>query len=128
MDRDIKAQDNYLTKLNALLPSEVTALYLFLRTLEGDNRDLDIYLFGFAGIIGALLYFVAPQLLRVTDPITRVLYVLTFYLWVASIDISALVFHSNFPPLSFIVTGFTAIWTFGLPFIFDSLKSRQPAP
>ena len=125
MERDIKSQDNYLTKLNTLLPSEVTALYLFLRTLEGDDRNLDLYLFGFAGLIGIILYFLSPQLLRVSDSLTRGLYVITFYLWVASIDISTLVFHANWPPLSFIVTGFTAIWTFALPYIFDAIKGRE---
>jgi len=125
MERDIKPQDSYLTKLNTLLPSEVTALYLFLRTLEGDDRDLDKNLFGFAGAIGILLYFLSPQLLRVRDPVSRLLYVVTFYLWVASIDITVIVFHANWPPLSFLVTGITAIWTFSLPYIFDAIKSKQ---
>ena len=39
--RDLKAGDSYLNKLNALLPAEVTGLYLFIRTLAQDNRDLD---------------------------------------------------------------------------------------
>lgn len=125
MDRDIKPQDNYLTKLNTLLPSEVTALYLFLRTIEQDNRDLDPYLFGFAGAIGVLLYFLSPQLLRVSDPVSRLLYVATFYLWVASIDISTIVYHANWPPISFIITGVTAVWTFALPYIFDAIKGNR---
>jgi hypothetical protein len=122
MERDLKPEDNYLQKLNTLLPGEVTALYLFIRSLERDDRDLDLILGGFVILIGAVFFFVAPKLLNVKDPIARGLYVLTFFLWVASIEISSLVYWTNFKPTAFIVTGLTAIWTFTLPFVFDALK------
>jgi hypothetical protein len=58
-NRDLKPGDSYLNKLNALLPAEVTGLYLFIRTLAQNDRDLDYYLAGFAGLIAAAVYFLS---------------------------------------------------------------------
>ena len=68
--RDLKSADSYLNKLNALLPAEVTGLYLFIRTLAQNDRSLDFYLAGFALLIGVAVYFLSPQLLKITDKVT----------------------------------------------------------
>lgn len=120
--RDLAPGDSYLNKLNSLLPAEVTGLYLFIRTLAQDNRDLDYYLAGFAVLISVVAYFVSPQLLKVTDKVTRLLYSITFLLWVCSIEISTIELRTNWPPIVFLLTGFIAIWTFVLPYIFDMIK------
>ena len=124
-NRDLAPGDSYLNKLNSLLPAEVTGLYLFIRSLAQDNRDFDYYLAGFAVLISVIAYFVSPQLLKVTDKVTRFLYSITFLLWVCSIEISTIEFRTNWPPIVLLLTGFIAIWTFTLPYIFDMIK-RPP--
>jgi hypothetical protein len=124
--RDIGAGDDYLKKLNTLLPAEVTGLYLFVRSLASNNRELDPYLAFFVLIIAIVFYLVSSQLLKIANPLTRILYSITFVLWVCSIEVSIIEFKLGWPPVTFIIGASVAIWTFALPFIFDSLKSRQP--
>jgi hypothetical protein len=126
--RDINAGDDYLKKLNTLLPAEVTGLYLFVRSLANNDRNLDLYLAIFVLIIAVVFYLIAPQLLRITRPLTRLLYALTFVLWVCSIEITTIAFRLSWDPITFILTASVAIWTFALPFIFDSLKSPRQLP
>lgn len=123
-ERDIQSDDNYLKKLNTLLPGEITGLYLFIRSLAQDDRDLDCYLAGFAILIAILFYFIAPRLLKIDGFAVRLLYCVTFLLWVTSIEIWVIVFRLNWKPAAFILTGFIAIWTFALPHIFDLLRAR----
>jgi hypothetical protein len=123
-ERDVRSDDSYLKKLNALLPAEVTGLYLFIRSLAQDDRTLDIFLAGFAVVIAGIFYAIGPQLLKIEDKVTRALYSFTFLLWVVSIEIWVIQFWVNWRPTSFILTGFIAIWTFVLPYIFDGLKQR----
>lgn len=123
-NRDPKPQDSYLTKLNALLPAEVTGLYLFIHGLANYNMQLFNYLLGFAFMIGVLIYVIGPQLLKVHARLPRLLYVLTFFLWVAAIESAPLDTKLNWYPFSFVLAGFTAIWTFAVPYIFDNLNSR----
>lgn len=120
--RDIGRNDNYFTKLSALLPGEVTGLYLFIRSLAQNDRALDWYLAGFAVLIAIIFYLVAPQLLKITDQAARLLYVATFLLWVCSIEIAIIEHRTNWPPVTFTLPAFIAIWTFAVPFIFDKLK------
>jgi hypothetical protein len=122
--RDPKPGDSYLNKLNVLLPAEVTGLYLFIRNLAQNDRDLDGYLAGFALLIGIAVYVLSPQILKVADRTTRLLYSLTFLLWVCSIEISIIELRVSWHPIVFVLTGFIAIWTFALPYVFDMLKQR----
>lgn len=123
-NRDVKTEDTYLTKLNAMLPAEVTGLYLFLHSLANPDTDLYLSLFGFALVIAVAVYFVAPQLLKIDDRLMRILYSVTFLLWVCAIEIAALRIWITWKPFSFVVAGTTAIWTFLLPFIFNAIKEK----
>jgi|KBSMisStaDraftv2_1062788.scaffolds.fasta_scaffold364870_2 predicted MFS family arabinose efflux permease len=124
-ERDLKPGDSYLNKLNAILPAEVTGLYLFIRNLAQNNRDFDYYLAAFALLIGITVFFVSPQLLKISDKATRILYAMTFLLWVCSIEISTIELRTNWPPIVFILTGLIAVWTFAVPYVFDMLKQKS---
>jgi hypothetical protein len=126
-NRDPNPQDSYLTKLNTLLPAEVTGLYLFIHGLANYNMDYFPYLLGFALIISILVYLISPELLKVKDPLARLLYVITFLLWVAAIESASLDAILHWIPFSFVLAGSTAIWTFALPFIFTALKTGSSA-
>jgi hypothetical protein len=122
--RDIRSSDDYLKKLNTLLPAEITGLYLFVRSLADNKRELDPYLAAFVVIIAALFYVVAPKLMQITNPITRVLYSVTFVLWVCSIETSIILYRLQWEPITFIIGASVAIWSFTLPFVFDALKQE----
>jgi hypothetical protein len=121
-NRDVKANDTYLTKLNAMLPAEVTGLYLFIHSLADPNTALYGALLGFGLVIAILVYFIAPSLLQIDDRITRFLYAITFIVWVCAIEVSKFSVWINWEPLSFVIAGTTAIWTFVVPHIFTAIK------
>lgn len=126
-ERDIRHEDNYLKKLNTLLPAELTGLYFFVRALSQGDRDLDLYLALVVVMMGVTFYFVAPRILKVGDALTRIIYVLTFFVWVASIDVIAIHIHMEWDPLLFLVPALAAIWSFSIPYIFDGIKERTNA-
>jgi hypothetical protein len=120
MERDVQPSDSYIKKLNALLPAEVTGLYLFLRSLTRENWELYPWLGATVLIIVVVLYVFAPQILKISKPVTRILYCITFILWVSSIEVFVLADHFG-AAIAFIVPAAVAIWTFVLPPIFDGM-------
>jgi hypothetical protein len=121
VERDVQPSDSYIKKLNTLLPAEVTALYLFLRSLTQENWRLYPWLAGAVAIIVVLLFIFGRHILQISKPSIKILYCVTFVLWVASIEVFVLADILNFSEITFIVPAAVAIWTFVLPPIFDAV-------
>lgn len=124
MTREISAADDYSTKLKALLPAEVTGLYLFIRSLSQGQADLLKWLLVLAVVIAFVFYFLAPQIIKIRGRITRGLYSVTFLLWVVSIEIFDIADIWGWASATFFVPAIIAIWTFALPYVFNGLGGR----
>jgi hypothetical protein len=87
--RDIQPSDDYVSKLLKLLPAEITAAYLSVRSIctpENSNNDL------FIGIFAVLIFLAAPlymwRVLKMKNNLQVLFLTFSFLVWVANIEIA----------------------------------------
>jgi hypothetical protein len=123
-ERNVAKSDSYATQLGGLLPAEITGVYIAVRGLfEGVPPPEDRYVFILALILGIVSYFILPQLIKITLVSQRILYVLSFFVWVAAIEISrvTLLLGDGLKP---VIIGLCLIWTFAVPYLFKGIAKK----
>jgi hypothetical protein len=87
--RDIQPTDDYVSKLLKLLPAEITAAYLSVRSIctpENSNNDL------FIAVFALLIFLAAPfymwRVLKMKNNVQVVFLTFSFLVWVANIEIA----------------------------------------
>lgn len=122
--RNLKTTDSYATQLGGLLPAEITGVYIAVRGLfEGVEPPDDRYVFLLAVVLGAISYFILPQLVKINLISQRLLYIASFFVWVVAIEITRVtaLFGEGLKPL---IIGLCLIWTFAVPYLFKSLVRK----
>lgn len=118
MPGNIKVGDTYTTQLRGILPAELTGVYIAVRGLfEGIKPPTDRWVFLLAFVLGIVSYFILPQLTKVTSVSQRILYVLSFFVWVVTIEIARVTLLVG-PSAKPVIIGFCLIWTFAVPYLF----------
>jgi len=125
--RDAVAGDDYSNKLMKILPAELTATYFVIRSLAEAAGDVTDILMIMTAILCVTFYFIADKIIDLVVPFNKLLYCMTFLIWVAAIDADKIA-HDIFefgPDLAsklvFVLSATAAIWSFAVPYI---LKAR----
>ena len=124
---DISEAENYGTVLQKLLPAEVTAAYLALRTLFNQAQEISpekVELLGaFAIALAVLFYFILERAFGVSSRIHRLFYCGCFLVWAANIETDkiAIAFYYD-PSLPLIIGAITIIVSFGVPYFLRPIK------
>lgn len=125
IERDAKSDDVYADKLVKILPPELTAVYFALRSLAGaSSTDLSVPLLISAIVLAIVFYFISPKLINMTLVRNRVLYVLTFFVWIFAIDGMAFVVDLDLSEngknvARFGFSALAAIWSFAVPYFME---------
>jgi hypothetical protein len=145
--RDIKPEDDFVSRLLKLLPAEITGAYIAVRTICGpEGHENDIYIGVFAVIILVISPLFMRYALKMQNCVQNAFLFFTYIVWVANIEIERITLHepqfrqfadSIFPWLgSFVhfilaaafIKGMTVIWVVLLsPFVFTGIaKPKAP--
>lgn len=123
MMRDPQSSDTYVQKLHALLPAELTAAYVALRGLAGDNPELNHWVFYFSLLLCVLFFIFMPKIINLTHYWHRLIYCATFMVWIISLDnvkwAEALNITNNMGVFLFCTSATAVIWSFSVPYISD---------
>ena len=128
MVRDAEPGDRYSDKLGKILPAELTATYFLLRSLAGNSPGLTLYLAILTVILCVAFYFVSPKLIKMTTQKNRILYSVTFLVWVVAIDPDRIAKDILALPIQdvakfvFLASGIAAIWSFFVPLVMDERR------
>ena len=88
-DKSIAPNNNYMERLQKIIPIEITGLYFFLSKLATEDYE------GFFGIcivvVILLMYFLyLPRVQNVLSANQRLIIVISFVVWAANIDVELL--------------------------------------
>lgn len=126
--RDAVAGDDYSNKLLKILPAELTATYFVIRSLAEAAGNVTDILMVMTVILCVTFYFIADKMIELVVPLNKLLYCITFLLWVAAIDADKIA-HDIFefgPDLAskliFTLSAVAAIWSFAVPYL---LRTRR---
>lgn len=147
--REIKADDDYVSRLLKLLPAEITGAYLAVRTICGpENNANDTYIGLFALLILIISPFFMRYVLQLRNNVQNAFMFFTYIVWVANIEIARIALHEQqfrafanglspwfgdfvqFILAATFIKGMTVIWAVLLsPFVFSGIaKPKPPAP
>jgi hypothetical protein len=144
--RDIKADDDYVSRLLKLLPAEITGAYLAVRTICGpENNDNDTYIGVFALLILIISPFFMKYVLKMSNTVQNAFLFFTYIVWVANIEIARIAVHEqqfhafadtlslqfgdfvHFILAATFIKGMTVIWAVLLsPFVFSGIAKPKP--
>lgn len=123
--RDAEGQtEDYSNKLFKILPAELTAVYFGIRAMAEVSGNVYDILLVLAVVLAILFYFLASKLINIYNPINKILYCLTFLIWVLAID--AGVYTNEFfyklgddvvNRIVYVVSATAAIWSFVVPIL-----------
>ncbi len=146
--RDIKADDDYVSRLLKLLPAEITGAYLAVRTICGpENNENDTYIGVFALAILIISPFFMRYVLKMSNNVQNAFLFFTYIVWVANIEIARIAVHEqqfrayadkistslgtfvHFVLAAAFIKGMTIIWAVLLsPFVFSSIAKPKDTP
>lgn len=99
--RQIKSSDQNLDRLYKLLPADITAAYIGIRTLiSTETNNSDSYLLFFGAVILLLTPIYYYRLLQIKDIVQVSFLTFSFAVWAANIDINRIATISSDSPLS----------------------------
>lgn len=90
-DKSVKNTDAYVTKIEKMVPIEVTGLFIFFSTLLEASRDkfdalsnhlLAVFLFCLVVIIGFMFFHYLPKLQNVVSQTHRLIICISFLIWI----------------------------------------------
>ena len=144
--REIKADDDYVSRLLKLLPAEITGAYLAVRTICGpENNENDTYIGVFALLILIISPFFMRFVLNMRNNVQNAFMFFTYIVWVANIEIARIAVHEqqfhalgdrlspqigdfvHFILAATFIKGMTVIWAVLLsPFVFSGIAKPKP--
>ena len=94
--RDIKATDDHLARISKLLPAEITAAYLGIRTiLSPEANDYDFFI----GVFAVLIFLIAPFFMYYVQNMRRISQIafllFSYVVWVANVEIGRFTVHDE---------------------------------
>jgi hypothetical protein len=144
--REIKTDDDYVSRLLKLLPAEITGAYLAVRTICGpENNENDAYIGVFALVILIISPFFMKYVLKMRNNVQNAFMFFTYIVWVANIEIARIAVHEqqfhafanglaiwfgdfeHFILAPTFIKGMTVIWAILLsPFVFTGITKPKP--
>lgn len=127
--RDAEPGDGYSDKLGKILPAELTATYFLIRSFAGNSPSLTPYLATLTVVLCLAFYFVSPKLISMATIKNRILYCVTFLVWVCAIDPDRIATEllalraQDVSSFVFLASGIAAIWSFFVPFVMDERRT-----
>jgi hypothetical protein len=146
--RDLKASDDYATRLLKLLPAEITGAYLAIRLIsQPESNESD----GSIAIFAMLILLISPFFMYFVLKMRQVRHIVflmfTYVVWISNFEIARIIVHgdqiksvaNNVGPflqslVAWLISpdaikGIAIIWLLLLsPFVFVTEASTAPAP
>jgi NADH:ubiquinone oxidoreductase subunit 6 (subunit J) len=127
---EIQAGDSATDRLAKLLPAEVTAAYVSIRSVvETSNYSYALVLLLLSAAIMAIIsVFYVARFKGITNQVHRALYAITFLLWAVALDSTRIAdrwlnFNEGF---SLSITIATVLWTFVIQLAIPTQKLTSP--
>jgi hypothetical protein len=135
-DRDLANKPpDYQRDLAHLLPAEITAFYIGTKAIIPPSFSFLTIVFGFPVVVAIIFYFIMPAMMTIRNSTQRILYCLTFLVWVLAIQMDQLMdlvrqlgWTYQTEPVRVVVSLFVAVWSFMLPFAFRRINQDTSSP